>query len=279
MNWKLLALLPLVAAISWQGNLSQFNEAKLFEEPPVAATNFWIESILYNPAVHKKQLSRNAVQATAFRSNRQLHFSIHFRKQQLHGGWETFYNSGQRCDSGSLVKNLPNGVWKTWSPNGHLKSIRQYSAEKYNYIQADLRRNHPRQQQHTITRLGNVRAARYFQPQYGDLKNVRQPLLQTIKHNTSDSTTYYQPPFRACLHHGLFVNYAANGTISDSGEYVNGLHHGLWKERRKDGYATGLYNHGLRQGHWKHYDSTARLLYTEQYNRSGTRTTWFYPKK
>lgn len=240
----------------------------------------FIESILYNPAVYKKQLSRHDVQAIGYRQAGPAHFIVHFRKEELHGDWQSFYNNRQRCDSGRFYRNLPTGEWRTWYPNGQLKTVRNYNAEKYQYIKADLQRNHPKDQRYAITRMAARRPERFFQPQHEGATNAGRPLsmLQKIQHNTSGDSNAYLPPFATCLHHGVFINYKEDGTVKDSGHYVNGLQHGLWKEEVPESnmQALGFYNHGVRQGQWKYYDAAGRLVYTERYKANGKRSDWHY---
>ncbi len=284
MNWKLVLLAPLfataarhiinykVAASAFTTRVSVGLSANCSEDYSPA-----IESILYNPAVHKKKVSRNRIQAVGYRQSGQPHFIIHFRNEELHGAWQSFYSNNQRSDSGVLIRNLPMGEWKTWYPNGQVKSIRNYSAEKYHYIKADLKRNHPKDQRYAITRRASTGTARYFQPRFDNNTSINPSLslLQKIQHNTSDSdSTGYLPPFETCLHHGAFINYDVNGKVKDSGQYMNGLQHGLWKETVNGSalQALGFYNHGFKRGQWKYYNGDGRLVYTERYNANGKRS-------
>lgn len=244
---------------------------------------FPIESILNNPAVIKKQLSRNSIQAIGRTQSGAEHFIIHFRKEQLHGEWQSFYNADQLCDSGRFEKGLPDGEWKTWYTNGQLKTVRHYSAEKFLYIKADIQRNHPRDQRFAITKYAAKNPAPHFRPHYESnaVANQYSSMLQKIQYNTSQDDGSYLAPFQSCLHHGLYINYDANGAVKDSGNYVNGLKHGLWKQRVNEDsmYAFGFYNHGVRQGQWKYYDGTGSLFYTEFYNLKGKKKEWHYFKK
>ena len=228
-----------------------------------------IESILYNPGVQKKQKSGKQIQATGFRETNETHFVIHFLKNALHGEWQSFYTASQPCDSGRFEKNLPDGEWKTWYPNGNLKSIRTYSAKKYHYIQADIKRNHPKDQRYQITRKARSGASvnKYFLPVFHSALLIPDmPMLEKIKLNTAASGNYIAP-FKHCLHHGLFINYFDSGAVKDSGYYYNGLKHDLWREASQDGKASafGFYRHGVREGQWKFYDLNGELIYTETY--------------
>jgi antitoxin component YwqK of YwqJK toxin-antitoxin module len=293
MNWKLLLVAPLFAiagqhmknarvatialATTVPGFYGPFTNSSAVYEPA-------IESILYNPDVHKKEVARNRIQAVGYRLEGQPHFIIHFRREELHGAWQSFYSNNQPSDSGVLIRNLPTGEWKTWYPNGQVKSIRNYSAEKYHYIKADLKRNHPKDQRYAITRMARTGTARYFQPRYDNNTGINPSLslLQKIQRNTSGSdSTGYLPPFENCLHHGAFINFDANGNVKDSGQYVNGLQHGLWKETGNGSalQALGFYSHGIKRGQWKYYDGDGRLVYTERYTANGKRTDVHYFEK
>jgi antitoxin component YwqK of YwqJK toxin-antitoxin module len=292
MKGKHLLILPaLLGAFLFVSNI----EAKagtvtdsIFSDVPAAAYWFYpfhitIESILNNPAVAKKQVSRHSIQATGRRQTGHAHFIIHFRKEQLHGDWQSFYNANRRADSGRFHKGLPDGVWKTWYPGGQLKTVRNYSAAKYHYIRYDIQRNHPKEQRYAITRYDRKNQARHFRPQYEGSTAINQhaSLLEKINSNTSKDGNIYLPPFLHCLHHGLYINYYENGAVKDSGNYVNGLKHGLWKEAVETGptAAFGYYDHGVRQGQWKWHNNTGELFYTELYKPDGTRKEWHYFEK
>jgi antitoxin component YwqK of YwqJK toxin-antitoxin module len=238
-----------------------------------------IESILYNPGVQKKQKSGKQIQATGFRETNETHFVIHFLKNALHGEWQSFYTTNQPCDSGRFEKNLPDGEWRTWYANGNLKSVRTYSAKKYHYIKADVKRNHPKDQRYQITRKARAgyNVNPYFRPRFESALLVSEmPILEKIKQNTSASRNYVAP-FQHCLHHGAFVNYFESGAVKDSGYYFNGLKHDLWKEGSADGKesAFGYYRHGVREGQWKFYDLKGELIYTATYT-NGKKTNVHY---
>ena len=240
-----------------------------------------IESILNNPAVLKTQVSRNLIQAIGRRPGGEAHFIVHFRNEKLHGGWQSFYTTAQPCDSGRFEKGLPDGEWKTWHANGQLKTVRHYSAQKFHFILADIRRNHPKDKRFPITRYAGKNYATHFQPKFENqpAENHSLSMLQKIHRNTSGNG--YLSPFRSCLHHGLYMDYFENGMVKDSGNYVNGLKHGLWKETAHTGspYAFGFYFHGTRQGKWNYYTNDHSLFYTEFYNKSGKKREWHYFEK
>jgi antitoxin component YwqK of YwqJK toxin-antitoxin module len=234
-----------------------------------------LESILLNPSVAKKQLPGKTIQAVAHHDEDKAHFVIHFRNKQLHGEWETFYNNSIPCDSGRFEKNLPDGEWKTWYPDGTLKAVRHYSAQKYLYVKEDISRNHPKIQKFAITRLAQnkTNVENHFRPQfeYNASSVASLPMLDRIHLNTSTENNQYIPPFSNCLHHGTYINYFENGAVKDSGNYVNGLKQGIWKEAKPGNELTGIgfYREGFKTGQWKYYDRNGVLKYTSRYNRNG----------
>jgi antitoxin component YwqK of YwqJK toxin-antitoxin module len=266
-------------------------EATIFSDELVSASNQEsvnednldmpsIESILYNPGVHKKQKTGKQIQATGFRETNETHFIIHFMNNRLHGEWQSFFSKDQPCDSGRFEKNLPDGEWKTWYANGQLKTVRNYSSKKYHYIKADVKRNHPKDQRYQITRKARsgYNINRYFLPAYESMLIASEfPILEKIKQNTSEQGTNYYAPFKNCLHHGVFINYRENGHVKDSGYYYNGLKQDLWKESENDGgdWGFGFYKHGLREGQWKFYNKQQQLVYTATY-RNGKKTGVHY---
>lgn len=241
--------------------------AMAFTDGPV------IESILHNPDIEKTQLSGTNIRATGFYNESKTQFVVHFRKQKLHGSWQTYFPNNVPSDSGSFENNLPDGLWKTWYPNGQLKTIRNYSAEKFRYIKNDLLINHPKNQRYIITKLAQQKedVSKYFEPDYNSEIITSMTLLGRIQQNTSNDNNNYIAPFNQSLHHGIFINYDMNGVVKDSGNYVNGLRNGLWKESDESLAASGFYQHGFRAGQWKFYDASGILLYTELYNKHGER--------
>jgi antitoxin component YwqK of YwqJK toxin-antitoxin module len=229
-----------------------------------------IESILNNPVVSKKEKRGKLIQATAYQNNDIKHFDVHFKKQQLHGAWQTFYANEQLCEEGKFVNNLPDGEWRIWYPDGKLKAIVHYSAEKFHYIKADIRRNHPKDKKYAITRHAAMRKniKPYFKPAFPGTPPDTESLsvLKKIYHNTSGDGSNYIPPFSSCLHHGSYISYFENGLVRDSGLYVNGLKHEVWHETINDNLiAFGYYNHGEKHGQWKYYHSDGSLRYSEHY--------------
>ena len=209
--------------------------------------------------------------------NGKILYDAHVKNRKLHGSWQSWYENGFRCDSGTFVKGLPDGEWKHWDINGRLVALRTYSADKFHRINNELVRYNPRRIAFPLTALyhKNKRAAlRYLRASYSFASAARKKqgltLQQLITANVTPGTEY-QPLFDQSLHHGLYINYFTTGIAKDSGYYENGLRHGLWIHRdAPDGNTErGSYEHGTRVKGWRTYDRNGQLLSIIHYNSKG----------
>ena len=154
-------------------------------------------------------------------------------------------------DSGKLRKGIPDGTWKGWYADGNPRYVRTYSYDKYTRIGQEIKK-HPRF---------------IFTPLAREAKEDPRVLAAA----TDARASLPSAPFEQCLHHGLYINYAAGGRIVDSGYYQNGLREGYWEEwdataNRKH---SGAYRHGKRYGSWTIRDENGRTRSILQYNRKG----------
>src|SRR5262245_38410979 len=46
--------------------------------------------------------------------NGNILYDAHVKNRKLHGSWQSWYENGYLCDSGTFVKGLPDGEWKHW---------------------------------------------------------------------------------------------------------------------------------------------------------------------
>ena len=209
--------------------------------------------------------------------NGKILYDAHVKNRKLHGSWQSWYENGFRCDSGTFVKGLPDGQWKHWDINGRLVALRTYSADKFHRINNELVRYNPRRIAFPLTALyhRNKRAAlRYLRASYSFAGAARKKqgltLQELMKANVTPGNEY-QPVFDQSLHHGLYINYFTTGQAKDSGYYQNGLRHGLWIHREApDGnIERGSYDHGIKVKAWRTYDRNEQLLSIVQYNGKG----------
>ena len=209
--------------------------------------------------------------------NGKILYDAHVKNRKLHGSWQSWYENGYLCDSGTFIKGLPDGAWKHWDISGRLVALRTYSADKFHRINNELVRYNPRRISFPLTALyqRNKRAAiRYFRASYsfaGAAKRKQGLSLQELITANVTPGNEYQPVFDQSLHHGLFINYFITGLAKDSGYYQNGLRHGVWIHRDGPNGNTerGVYEHGIKVKMWRTYDSNGQLLSIVQYTSKG----------
>lgn len=187
------------------------------------------------------------------------------RRGKPHGQWTSWYPSGQPCDAGSMINGIPDGEWKVWYTNGQIRYIRTYAALKYSRIKEELSKpvKYPLYQLTRIARQNRPAALKSLRPDE-DLQTTGEPLPLLVQKNTWEQSGYYAV-FSQCLLHGLYMNFAMDGTTLDSGYYNNGLRHGLWMSREGNIIARGIYRQGQKEQEWKYYDAAQRLQYIVLY--------------
>ena len=191
-------------------------------------------------------------------------YSGSVRNGKLHGEWQSWYQDGLRCDSGKLVKGLPDGVWKYWDSNGNLIALRSYSADKYYRVKNEMIRYHPKRISFPLTQLyhrNKPAALKYIEAFYlFGVAGRKEPLPELVTKNITSGNAY-KPVFDHALHHGLFINFSPDGSIKDSGYYKNGLRQGLWvhKDTSKKIMLKGSYINGQKSKEWKVYDDSGKL--------------------
>ena len=259
--------------------LSSFSNAQYLENNSVAyeETN-----------TTENNFTAATLQPTAFFSlpkegniNEQLNgkslFAGSVKSRKLNGSWQSWYENGMMCDSGTFVKGLPDGEWKHWDVNGRLMALRTFSADKFNRINNELIRYNPRRTSFPLTALyhKNKRAAlKYLRASYsfaGAAKNKDGlSLPQLIAANITPGNSY-QPAFDHGLHHGLYINYFTDGMAKDSGYYNNGLRQGLWihREAPEGSIQRGSYENGVKVKGWRTYDVSGKLLSMIFYTNKG----------
>lgn len=85
----------------------------------------------------KKKTERNGF-FVVFNERGDTQFVGNYRKGQLNGKWMSWFNNRHACDSGLLVNNLPDGIWKGWYANGNPRYILQFNARKLNALKNEL---------------------------------------------------------------------------------------------------------------------------------------------
>ncbi len=230
-----------------------------------------VENFLNEPGVHRNQKGKTIIAHAEYDAQTRK-LEVHIRDKQLHGPWMSYFPNQQLCDSGRMHQNLPDGEWKLYYPGGQLRAVRNYSANKYRYIQQDLQRRNNRNFRYAISRraYANESVQQYFVHDFQQ-SDQSLSLMARINANLFSSGDFYNPPFTAALHHGRYLNYGSDGQLIDSGAYNNGLRHGYWLVRNQDEFIRGKYDQGNKTGQWRHFDSNGLLLYTEYFSVNGKR--------
>lgn len=205
-------------------------------------------------------------------------FHGHFKNRKLNGTWNSWFESGNICDSGNFKNNIPDGVWKVWYANGNLRYVRTYNAFRYGVILNEFARKDGKQIYYPLTTLAKQDMPAAFKQltSYYSFNIVGNPserifLPALVQQNISSSL--YKPPFFSCLQHGLFMNYFEDGTVQDSGYYNNGMRNGIWlltiEENGRRLKSVGNYDNGIKTREWKWYDANGSLARLSIYNKRG----------
>lgn len=229
------------------------------------------ERIINDPVI--TAVSKTESTVTGYNNNGEVHYKSRFKHKMLHGTWTSWYADGTACDSGNLVKGLPDGEWKVWYENGQLRFVRNYKADNYERIQHEINRYNPKTSRFALSALYHKHkelALAKMKGSYGfpanDYAIPSNKLALIAAVNTSDEGVYH-PVFEKALLHGVFINYNEDGSIKDSGRYENGLRQGLWTENNvsDNRYSKGWYEKGLRNKQWKTYNTNGDIISIEEY--------------
>ncbi len=211
--------------------------------------------------------------------------TVSYKRNLPHGNYQSWFDSAQLRDQGIFRLGIPDGEWKGWYSNGQPKFIRNYSADKLQRLKQEIKK-HPRHVMLPLAREAQANRKAYTQAispiqsfwhLYGKRHEEMPPvrvdslLLATVQINEQAGDNAYMPPFKECLHHGLYMNFFPNGMAKDSGYYKNGLREGHWEHWLSKGLlrASGSYTHGKRSGTWSYYDPQGRIRSLATYNRKG----------
>jgi antitoxin component YwqK of YwqJK toxin-antitoxin module len=229
----------------------------------------------FSEKLNRFSLPKNGTVSQAL-NNKPL-YTVALRNGKMHGTWQSWYQNGLPCDSGRMVRGLPDGEWKHWDSEGRLVAVRHYSADKYQRVKHEMVRPHPKRVAFPLTTLyqrSKREALRYMHVSYSfAAAATRHPgssLHEWVSTNITSGNAY-KPVFDHSLHHGLYLNLYSDGHARDSGYYHDGLRHGLWIHRDSLTNTTlrGSYAKGVKVREWKVYDSNGRLQQILFYNGKG----------
>lgn len=132
------------------------------------------------------------------------------------GEWTFWNQDGTKATNGSFVNGKNDGAWEHWFPNGVRKAEQRF---RHGLM-------------HGTTRT------------WDEFGRIRQEI-------TYDADIPVNPDGRQVMH-GLFKEYAPNGTVIAEGPYDNGIREGVWIFRYPTGQIdrAGRYYHGEDLGLW-----------------------------
>lgn len=208
----------------------------------------------------------------------------YFPGERYKGVWVSYYSNGNRCDSGFLVNNLPDGLWKSWYPSGQLRVQMNCNARRLSAAKDEMDRIY----KPGFSPSSNLREMRQLvasSPYPYDKLMYRQLYLSIHPHEmdgnaeevqvnvqSGDKINSFQtgaPPFTECLVHGVYQSWLENGMLQDSGYCENGVRQGVWEEwdETANRRAVGFYKNGLRWKDWRYYNKEGKLQFIRVYNR------------
>jgi antitoxin component YwqK of YwqJK toxin-antitoxin module len=209
------------------------------------------------------------------------------KKNRLHGSWASWYPGRQRCDSGRLVNAVADGAWKVWYPSGQPRFECNFNASKLNAIKDEIRKQ-PKNRYYALSQVPPSEAALHFSAAYLFGHHVPQNkaviLSQKIQHqpyapealdritalNATEGDKSYYPPFTEGLLHGTFTSWRPDGSLKETGLYLNGLREGIWEIYKEDQVkGVGTYRQGRPYGEWRYYSAEGRVLYWKRFDAKG----------
>jgi hypothetical protein len=209
----LLLYLPVIAQEEGRGTRKEFNTAEHVIQVSPTIKSFSI------------QLPVNAQLQESLEGR--LLYRTTVKKSTLHGLWQSWYGNGQTCDSGRLVRNIPDGEWIIRNRAGQLMAVRTFNADGYHRVLEEIKRPNPKR---NFYHLGQIAIQN---------RNLALHFLQA---------EYSFPDKRkdAQFH---------------SVQYQKGIREGYWIHRESPSSETrsGTYRHGLKDQEWKIYSPDGRL--------------------
>lgn len=203
--------------------------------------------------------------------------------EKYKGTWISFYSNGNRCDSGYLVNNMPDGIWKSWYPNGQLRFQMHCSAKRLSSAKDEMARiykpgfspsPHIREMKQLVANSPYPYDKLIYRQLYIAIHPVESSVAAEVLVNvqSGEGISSFQtalPPFTECMVHGVYKSYFENGMPKDSGYCDNGVREGVWEEWDENTKlkAVGFYKNGLRFKDWRYFNKEGKLQFINWYNR------------
>jgi antitoxin component YwqK of YwqJK toxin-antitoxin module len=196
-------------------------------------------------------------------------------------------------DKGEMVfqrfvrKNRLHGNWSSWYPDRQPRFEWNFNASKLNAVKDEIRRQR-KNRCYAFSQVPPGEAAQYFSAAYlfghPASPSTAVVLSQKIQHqpyapealdritrlNATEGDKSYYPPFTEGLLHGTFTSLRPDGSLKETGLYLNGLREGIWEIYKEDQVkGVGTYRHGRPYGEWRYYSAEGRVLYRKRFDAKG----------
>lgn len=169
------------------------------------------------------------------------------------GPFALYHPRGIKAVEGTYIDNVRQGLWKAWHRNGQLKDS---GMMRNNYLVGTW---------HSWNQAGKLDAIfTYTQPDsvHG---------TATADFDTKDKNrSIMAGDVTVGVLNGPTITFYADGSPKDSGQYVNDIKEGLWKEWNKNGQpeSMGSFVHNVQQGEWQYYHPNGQRSTREVYANS-----------
>lgn len=155
-----------------------------------------------------------------------------FRKDLENGVMITYYPEGQIVDSGNYVDGRKNGMWISRFENGKLNVKGNYKRDLQDGEWEFYFENGKLLSKGIFKNSDLAGKWDYYYPNGQLAHNIEyQPDKKELIVNSYDSTG----KFMVTNGNGIFNEYYTNGTISQTGNVVNGLKEGIWRQYYENG--------------------------------------------
>ncbi|HXC03690.1 MAG TPA: WG repeat-containing protein [Bacteroidia bacterium] len=169
------------------------------------------------------------------------------------GLWVWRYKNGNKRETGTFIKGHRQGAFTEWFENGKIKSKAFYSNDTLDKLHQEF-------DEHS----GKV----VLEEVYDRGKFVRSPI-----NSQEVFSGAYTSGEKKEQESGIFIRHFKDGKLELKGKGTFYERRGIWTECVKDVVegdscyvcGTGLYENSKREGVWKYYSGSKKLLFTETY--------------
>ncbi|APG65649.1 hypothetical protein LPB136_09860 [Tenacibaculum todarodis] len=190
--------------------------------------------------------------------------SINLLTAQEH---KEYFDNGNLKEIGKYENDIATGEWKRYHENGQLSEIGKY---ENGIKKGEWKLYHENGQLFCVGKLknGKIIGKWVFYDEQGRKTEEIEHNNVGLKHGVNIKYTYQifttvviHTPYINGVKSGIYKGYA-DDKLLETGEIVNGLRTGVWKNYNFNGQLTdiGNYQKGEKIGEWKNYDKNGELI-------------------